>query len=79
MQRHRMMERDDDCREKREGKEMCQWEARQPNSGLAREFPQSCSSPYLLLLLLRWSVCAFVLLCVCIREWGRLRDSRSRK
>lgn len=42
--------------------------SKQPDSGLAQEFPQSCSSPYLLLLLLRWSVCAFVLLCVCKRE-----------
>ena len=36
----------------------------QPVSGLAQELPQSCSSPYLLLLPLHWS--AFVCVCVCV-------------
>lgn len=48
--------------------------SKQPASGLAREFPQSCSSPYLLLLLLHWSVCAFVWwVFVCGQETERKR------
>ncbi len=55
-----------------------------PASGLARELPQSCSSPYLLPLLLHWSVCAFVRrVFVCVQEtergWERETVSKSRK
>lgn len=49
---------------------------KQASSRLARQLPQSCSSPYLLLLLLHWSVCAVVwLVLVCARD----RETESAK
>lgn len=54
--------------------------SKRPASRLARELPQSCSGPYLLLLLLHWSVCAFLWWTfVCVQETERETLRKSRK
>lgn len=57
-------------------------DSRQPDRGLVPELPQSCSSPYLLRLLLRWSALATLwpntheCACACVRERERGRERR---